>query len=364
MLDYGPGLVRLHIGDSYLHPLYSIPLDPSFIQAHDNFNRYCDTFGIEPLRLALADKLNGDNHLAVDKQNILVTAGATNALSAAVHCITNPEEEILNLTPCWPIFPGIVRSAMSRIIEVPFYMLLYANPDLDIGRHLKSYITQKTVAIYLNSPNNPSGKVLSRQQLQQIAYFAQENNLWLIADEAYDGLVYDNLEHISIGSLPDMFQRTISVFTFSKIFLFAGLRLGYAVGTREMIVNMNKILVHQLYSPATFTQQMMVEPLKSRHNWQEKIRYHYQDLRNRSVELLGFPIKIPEAGYFLFFSIEDRLKGRAYDTVIEFCLENGVSVAPGIDFGSDFKNYIRLCFTGEPPDKLEQGIERLNKILL
>lgn len=363
MQAYGPDLVRLHIGDSYLHPVYPVPIDKSFMAAHDDFNRYCDTFGIEPLRRVLSQKLNEDNRFSVNKDNILVTAGATNALSAAVHSIMNADEEILLLTPCWPIFPGIVRSAMARIIEVPLYLLLYDNPDLDIGQHLEGYITPKTVAIYLNSPNNPSGKVLNRKQLKQVADFASVNNLWILSDEAYDGLLYDDLEHISIGALPEMFSRTISVYTFSKIFLFAGLRLGYATGTQEMIMNLNKILVHQLYSPATLTQQMMVKPIKSRHNWQAKIRNHYQDLRDRVHKVLGLSIPKPEAGYFIFLSIKDYLKGRDYDAVIESLLHNGVSVAPGIDFGSDYKHFIRLCFTGEPPERLQQGIDRLRQIL-
>jgi len=364
MADYGPGLVRFHIGDSYMPPIYPIPVDQNFLNQNQDFSRYGNTFGIEPLRDVLSHKLNQDNHFDVIKNNILVTTGATNALSAAVHSLLEPDEEILVLTPCWPIFPGIIHSAQAKLIEVPLYVHLYKNPDMDIKEHLNKSISSKTVAIYINTPNNPSGKVLSHHQLKQIAEIAGQHQLWIISDEAYDGLTFDGHEHISIATLPAMFHQTISVFTFSKIFMFAGLRLGYAVGNEETITNLNKILVHQIYSSSILTQQMMINPVKTRHQWMGDVQKHYQVLRDQFISQSQLPIIKPEATYFIFFSIEEYLRGRNYDDVINACFEEGVSVAPGIDFGKDFALYLRVCFTGESPDRLENGINRLCKVLL
>jgi len=364
MNDFGSDLVRFHIGDSYMPPVYPLPLNLTFLNMYKNYSRYGNTFGIEELRDVLSIKLKEDNRLPVEPNNILMTTGATNALSSAVQSLLEPGEEILLLTPCWPIFPGIVHSAQATIVEVPFYMDLYENADLDIKKHIESYVSDKTVAIYLNTPNNPSGKVLNKHQLEQIAEVAKLNNLWIISDEAYDGLTFDGHEHISIATLPEMFSQTISVFTFSKIFMFAGLRLGYAVGNEEMIVNLNKIMVHQNYSSTIFTQQMMIEPVKTRHQWMEKVRRHYQLLRDQFINQSGLSLVKPEATYFLFFSIEEYLNGRNYDDVINACFEEGVSVAPGIDFGKDFEMFLRVCFTGEPPEQLEKGVIRLRKVLL
>jgi aspartate/methionine/tyrosine aminotransferase len=361
---YGPDMVHLHIGDSYRRPVYSLPLKKEFVQNHTNFNRYCNTFGIDQLRHELRDKLREDNALEVNDNNLLITVGATNALSASIHSIMNPQEEILLLTPCWPIFPGIVKAAAANLVEVPFYNLLYSDANLDIAVYLDRYVTAKTVAIYLNSPNNPSGKVLNEFQLKQIADFACHHNLWVLSDEAYDGLLFDNRHHTSIASLPNMFSRTISVFTFSKIFMFAGLRLGWAAANSEAIINLNKILVHQLYGAPTITQQMMVEPIKTRHTWMAGVKDHYQELRDIMYARLDLPIKKPEATYFMFFSICDYLNGRDYNDVIETCFSQGVSVAPGADFGRDYHEYIRICFTGEPPEKLERGILKLREILI
>jgi len=364
MTDFGSDLVRFHIGDSYMPPVYPLPLNQTFLNMYQNFSRYGNTFGIEELRDILSIKLKEDNHLKVHLDNILMTTGATNALSSAVQSLIEPGEEILVLTPCWPIFPGIVHSAQAKLVEIPFYMNLYENAELDIKKHIELYVSDKTVAIYLNTPNNPSGKVLNKNQLEQIAEVAKLYNLWIISDEAYDGLTFDGHEHISIATLPEMFQQTVSVFTFSKIFMFAGLRLGYAVGNVEMIVNLNKIMVHQIYSSTIITQQMMIEPVKTRHQWMEKVRHHFELLRDQFVNQSGLSFMKPEATYFIFFSIEKYLNGREYDDVINACFEEGVSIAPGSDFGKDFKKFLRVCFTGEAPGQLEKGIERLRKVLL
>ena len=312
----------------------------------------------------LSIKLKEDNQLAVQPENILMTTGATNALNLAVHSLLEPGEEILVLTPCWPIFSGVIHSAHAIPVEVPLYIDLYKNPNLDIKNQIDKFISKKTVAIYLNTPNNPSGKVLNKHQLEQIAEIAEVNNLWVISDEAYDGLTFDGLDHISIATLSNMFPRTITVFSFSKIFMFAGLRLGYAVATKDMIINLNKILVHQIYSSTILAQQMMIQPVKTRKQWREKVRTHYQALRDQFINQSGLSLIKPEATYFIFFSIKEYLKGRDYNAVVNSCFENGVSVAPGIDFGKDFGLYLRICFTGESPDRLEKGIERLRNVLL
>jgi aspartate/methionine/tyrosine aminotransferase len=364
MLEFGPDLVRLHIGDSYLPPVYPLPVEREFLDKNRDFSRYGDTFGIEDLRDALTVKVIEDNQIQVAPNNILVTTGATNALSAAAHSVLEPGDEILVLTPCWPIFPGIVHSTQATISEIPFYMKLYEDPEMDVIEHLNQYISDHTVAIYLNTPNNPSGKVLNQNQQTQIAEFAKRHKLWVISDEAYDGLTFDGHVHHSIAALPDMFEQTITVFTFSKIFTFAGLRLGYAVGNQELIINLNKILVHQIYSSTIITQQMMIEPVKTRHQWMDKVQRHYQMLRDQCIKQMDFSLTKPEATYFVFFSIEKMLNGRNYDDIINRCFEEGVSVAPGLDFGKDFALYLRICFTGESPDRLKKGTDRLRKVLL
>ncbi|MFQ5751319.1 MAG: pyridoxal phosphate-dependent aminotransferase [bacterium] len=362
MIAQGENLVKLHIGDTYLPPKYPLPIASAVLENKRDFNRYCNTFGIDPLREALVEKVQSDNDLAVAKQNILITNGATNALSISVMSLVEPGEEVLVLTPAWPFFFGMVKVAGGKVTEVPFYSKLFENPGMAIQDYLQKFITSKTIAIYLNTPNNPSGKVLSHAQLQQVAVFAQEHQLWIISDEAYDGLTFDGRPHISIASFPAMFEQTLSIFTFSKSFMFAGLRLGYVVANASAVKNLNKIMVHQLYSPSTIAQYMMVEPVQTREQWLPSVLKHYQELRDLFVESLHIDFWKPEGTYFVFFAANKYLHGRDYWKLIETCLDSGVSVAPGDIFGQDYQHYIRLCFTGESPDRLKIGIERLNRI--
>ncbi|MFZ0391006.1 MAG: pyridoxal phosphate-dependent aminotransferase [Calditrichia bacterium] len=364
MKKQGPFLIRLHIGDTYLPPDYHLPVEDSFLKERPYFNRYCNTFGVERFRGAAVQKLREDNGFNISTRNILAISGATNGLSASVLSLLNPGDEILVLTPCWPFFPGMVKLAGATGVEVPFYTRLYAQADLNIEACLQPFLTEKTAAVYLNTPNNPSGKVLNRSQLEQIARFARANRLWIISDEAYDGLTFDGRPHISIATLPGMFEQTISIFTFSKSFMFAGLRLGYLAAAEETVKMINKVMVHQLYSPSTFSQYMMVEPLQQREQWIPGLQKHYQELRDRFAAQFNVPVQKPEGTYFFFFSIEPLLQGRDYWQIIDDLLDAGVSVAPGGDFGSNYQHYLRLCFTGEPPQRIEKAIERINGVLL
>ncbi|RMF60669.1 MAG: pyridoxal phosphate-dependent aminotransferase, partial [Calditrichaeota bacterium] len=348
MVAQGQNLVRLHIGDTYLAPKYPLPIEQSVFARHPDVNRYCNTFGVDALRDVLAEKLRQDNSLEVVRENILVTNGATNALSISMMALVEPDDEVVILTPAWPFFFGMVRIAGGRVVEAPFYTRLFQEPELNIRDYLSKFITPKTAVLYLNTPNNPSGKVLNRAQVQAVAEVAQANDLWVVSDEAYDGLTFDGLPHISIASLPGMSDRTLTVFTFSKSFMFAGLRLGYVVASDVAVRNLNKMMVHQLYSPSTLAQVMMVEPVKSRQSWLPPVRDHYQELRDLFLERFQVAFPKPEGTYFIFFRADDYLHGRDYWQLIEACLDSGVSVAPGDSFGRDFGHYVRLCFTGEP----------------
>ena len=363
MASAGADLVGLHIGDAYAPPPYALPLNAEFLRSHSGFHRYCDTFGLPELRDALVEKVREDNNLLVARENILVTAGATNALSAAVAALVDPGDEVLLLSPYWPFVRGMIRAAGGQVVEVPFYTELLRDPKADVAALLQSRLTEKTAALYLNSPNNPSGKVLDRGQLETIADFARRNDLWLFCDEAYDGMTFDERAHISPSSFDGMLDRTITTFTFSKVFMFAGLRLGYAVASNEVVRAINKSMVHQLYSPSTLAQQMMIEPVRSRDLWSRRFVVECESIRDRVAQALRVDAPLPEGAYYFFFPIDDYLRGRAFTAVIEALLDAGVSVAPGEDFGADFASWIRICFAGVPTPRVMLGVERINRVL-
>ena len=363
MLAQGDRLVGLHIGDAWPPPTYPLPFDASFTRAHAGFHRYCDTFGVAALREALVEKLRDDNHVEATRSNVLVTAGATNALSAVVQSLVDEGDDVVLLAPFWPFFRGMVKMAGGNPVEVPLYTSLYPAPDSDIAALLERALTPRTVAVYLNSPNNPSGKVLTRAQIQTVVDFARRHDLWLISDEAYDGMTYDGRAHVSPASLPGAADRTIAVYTFSKVYMFAGLRLGYAVGGEDVIRTVNKAMVHQLYSPSTAAQHMMVEPVRTRAAWSRAFVDVCARTRDEVASALRVEAPLPDGAYYFFFPAAPYLRGRAFDAVIEELLDAGVSVAPGGDFGRDYPDWIRICFAGEPPERVREGVARLNRVL-
>jgi N-succinyldiaminopimelate aminotransferase len=362
MAAQGDNLVALHIGDSYARPPYPLPVDDLFLRSHPGVNRYCDTFGVPALRDAIATRLRDVNRMPVARDNVLVTAGATNALSATVQTLVDPGDDVMILSPHWPFFRGMVRAAGGGVIDVPFYTEVGADAT-EIENMLERAYTPSTVALYLNSPNNPSGRVLTREQMAAVAGFAKARGLWLISDEAYDGMTYDGREHVSPASFHDMLDRCVSVFTFSKVYMFAGLRLGYAAAAESVIRAINKSMVHQLYSPSTLAQEMMIEPVRTHDAWSGRFVAEYEATRNRVAGALRFDAPLPEGAYYFFFPIEKYLRGRTVADVVNECLEAGVSVAPGEDFGAAYANWLRICFAGEAPDRVMTGIERLNRVI-
>lgn len=358
----GDNMVALHIGDAYAPPPYDIPIDADFAQRNEGYHRYCDTFGVAALREALAAKLRADNALPSQPGDVLVTAGATNALAVTVQSLVDPGDDVMVLAPYWPFFRGMVKVAGGNPVEVPFYTNVAGMSQSAVRALLETHRTDRTVAVYLNSPNNPSGVVLTREQLQAVAEFVRAHDLWLISDEAYDGMVYDDNVHYSPGSFPEMFPRTISIFTFSKVYMFAGLRIGYATCERSVIEVLNKIMVHTLYSPSTVAQMMLVEPVRRRDQWRHAFVDHARELRDMFMSNLHVRPPTPQGAYYLFFPLTPYLRGRAYAEVIDACLDAGVSVAPGADFGADYERYIRICFTGEEPERLRVAVERLNGV--
>jgi len=362
MAARGSDMVTLHIGDAYLPPPYPLPIDPAFTADRPGFNRYCDTFGIPELRAALSEKLQSDNALPAGPEHILVTAGATNALSATFFSIVDPGDEVVFLSPYWPFARGMVRLAGGSVVEVPLYTR--AGDDADVAAMVEPHITERSAAIYLNTPNNPSGVVLTRAHIEAVAEIARRNNLWLVSDEAYDGMTYDGREHVSAGSLDGMFERTVSVFTFSKVFMFAGIRIGYAASGADAIRTINKVMVHMLYSPSTIAQQMLVEPVRSRADWYGKFVEECRVMRDHVGERLTADVPVPGGAYYYFFDASPWLRGRTPAQLIDACLDAGVTVAPGEDFGADYATWIRLCFAGVPPEQALAGVDRLNEVLV
>jgi len=358
-------LMPLHVGDSYLKPhprLQELLYRPW--QSTDM--RYGDPGGLTALRAALADKLRSRNEIAWATPDLVrVATGATHALAMAVGAVISPGEEVILATPYWPIMHGIVTLANGRAVEAPFSQMLYADEMASIDDLLSPYLSERTAALYLATPNNPDGKVLSLAQAQAVAAFAKRHDLWLIVDEAYEDYVYEDHRHVSIAALPGMSDRTITVYSFSKCAAAAGTRLGYVVAPEAVADTIGKACNHTVYTPPFHVQRAFLEAMPILPEFTANARQAFTGLRELVASRLQAPTHIPQGACYVFIDFRDYLPSGADDCrpVLDEAARAGVMMAHGAGFGSPYGHHARLCFTARPPSDISTAIDRLNRVL-
>lgn len=343
----------LHAGDTWLEP------DPAFdcrnVAAFESVSphRYSNPHGIPPLLSALVDKIRTSNRIPIDgTDNVLVTAGATGALYAAVTATMSAGDEALVLAPCWPFIRGAVVLAGGVPVEVP---VVAESPDAEqIRSALESGLTKRTGAVYVNTPCNPTGWVLGAPVLETIADFARTHGLWIWSDEVYEDYTYSRSHH-SIAVLAP--ERTLSVFSFSKAYGVAGYRCGYLAGPHEPLAAARRAAAYIWYSVPTPSQLAGVRALESGAAWLERARESYRTAGADAADRLGVPE--PEGGTFLFLDVAPQLDERGLAGFLEDCLEDNLVLAPGTSFGPSFDTWVRLCFTCVAPDVVQRGVDRL-----
>jgi aspartate aminotransferase len=242
----------------------------------DNRTHYLQTAGVPRLRELIAAKLRDKNRIPVeDAEDVLVTHGGIHGLYLICRALLEPGDEVIIPDPEWPPAAGNILAARGVPVGCPLHEAAGWRYDLD---ELASKITNRTRVIYLNSPQNPTGGVLTRADLEQIAAIARERNVWVISDEAYEDVVFDG-EHVSIASLPGMYERTIPLYTFSKSYAMTGLRLGY-VAIRDTVIRdrAKKLLFYTASNVASVVQFGGIGALEGPQDCIETFR---QELRAR-----------------------------------------------------------------------------------
>jgi aspartate/methionine/tyrosine aminotransferase len=358
---HGSGGVPLHLGDTFLAPPPGLVLDA----AVESDWRYGAPAGEAALLATLAGKLRARNRLDwVEPANLQVTVGATHALQAAARTLLDAGDEVIVPTPHWPLIRGIVTNAGGVNVEAPFSQRLYEDPSLDPGALLEPFVGPRTVALYLTTPNNPDGKVLTRRQLEQVAAFVRAHDLYVLADEVYEDLAYD-APHVSIASLPGMAERTITVFSLSKSYALAGYRLGYAVAPEPLIKPLRKIANHTVYNVPDVLQRASLRLLEDPRSaaWLDEARRTYVAARDLASSRISAPHHKPEGATYLLLDLSRWVGDEGLWPLVERLLDRGVSVSPGEQFGRGFENHVRLCYSAVPKARLETGIERLEAVL-
>ncbi len=362
----GGDLIDLCVGDSYLEPPQAARLSTVLDREGDGADlyRYGSAAGLASLRDAIAEDVRRRGRLfaAVSgEKNVLLGAGATHAIFCAAEAVLSPGDDVILAAPYWPLAHGIIVAAGGRPVEVPFSSRLYVEPELDAGAVLHAALTPATRAIYLTSPNNPDGKILSKTNLESVATLAVEEDLWVFADEVYADLTYGH-SHVSLASLPGMATRTITAYSFSKSHALAGLRVGYVIAPEAVVRVAQRVSNHSVFNVPVAMQRAAAAALASGSRWTERAVLLYRRSLEAVAEALdgtGIRYSAPEGGAFVFLDFGEVLGDRPLRAFLERSIARGVLVAPGACFGRDFTKHARLCFTSQPLPLLVEGLTRL-----
>lgn len=344
----------LHVGDTWMEPVEGARMEDLRESEHPGLHRYTEPQGSRALIDAVVDKVRAVNGLPIERSNVLISAGATGALGAAVGMLASPGEEILILSPFWPLIRGIVQAFRATAVEVPFYGRV-RSPQEAIGA-IQPYISPRTVGIYVSSPSNPTGLVLPADQLAAIAELAAREDLWILSDEVYEDYVYRG-EHCSIARFAP--ERTLSAFSFSKAYGMAGNRTGYLIGPTDALMSCRKVSTHTFYSAPTAGQLAGLRALQGGGAWLQSARASYQQAGDDAADVLGLPR--PEGSTFLFLDLSHLLDERGVFGFLEDALDDGLVLAPGPSFGRGYESFARICFTSAPPDRVAEAVRRLRR---
>lgn len=345
-----------HVGDTWMEPPDGCRMEDLRTADHPGLHRYAPVQGLPALLDAIVERQRARTGLPVERRDVLVAAGATGALGAVVGALVAPGDEVLVLAPHWPLIAGIVRAVHGVPVPVPFFPEVTSAAEAVAA--VAARLTARTVALYLSTPNNPTGRVLPAAWLEALAAWASDQGLWLLADEVYEDYQFEGRHAYTRPLLPG---RTFSAHSFSKAYGMAGNRCGYVVGPGEVMEHVRKVSTHTFYATPTAAQVAAARALAGPGDaWAAAARARYADLGARVAARLSLPA--PEGSTFLFFDVARRLDARGLQGFLEDCVERGLLLAPGPSFGP-YPTHVRLCYTAAPPDVTLRGVEALAPLL-
>lgn len=330
----------------------------------EGMTHYTPVRGIDGLRTSIARSLREVEGLDYSPaSDILVTPSAKHAIYLTMLSLINPGDEVLLLSPTWVSHEAIVKLVGGT--PVPVQLQAGAGEDLDAAA-LSEKITARTRAILLNSPSNPTGRVLSLNSLRAIAGVAAEHDLCIISDEIYNRIVYDGLTATSIATLPDAFGRTLTINGFSKTYAMTGWRLGYVAGPGQLIGELAKAGGHTFGCAASFAQVGAVAALDGPQECVQEMVQRYDARRRRLVaaldELPGITCALPQGAFYAWVDISGADLGSAAEFSTWLLKSAHVASTPGTAFGLGGEGYIRLSFANSD-GMIDSAIERFQQAM-
>jgi aspartate aminotransferase len=343
-------------------PFFSTPVPVKYAITQalvEDKTRYAPSSGMEPLREAIAHKLRTFNRMQVTADQVLLTVGGSHALYAAFQCVLDPGDDVLLFSPYWTPIRELITGAQARPLLVP----TVSARNHGVTAALERFSTPQTRAIYYNTPQNPNGIVFTRQDAEEVAAFAKKRDLIVIADEAYEDIVYEG-EHFSIATLPGMAERTLTAYTLSKSFSMTGLRVGYVVASEPWMSGMRKIVLYSTNGVPTPMQWGALEAMRMPREPLIERREEYRQRRDILVQALndvGLECS-PPAGAFYAFPKCTRIhknSRRAAEILLD---QAHVATIPGVAFGAQGEGHLRFSYS-IGMQSIEAGIAALRKFL-
>jgi aspartate aminotransferase len=321
---------------------------------------YVASAGIPELRQAIANKLKVDNGVEVDPAGIIVTPGGKSALISSILALVGPGDDVLTFDPGWVSYEPMATVAGANTIHVA----LDASDNYRITREaIDAVITPNTLLMIVNSPNNPSGRVLTQDEITAVCEAAQEHDVIVFSDEIYEKIVYDHHEHISIAAQPGMADRTLTHNGFSKAYAMTGWRLGYVAGPVDIIRQIMKIHSHSVTCATSFAQRGAVAALNGPQNFIDEMVEAW-DRRRRLIshglnQIAGFDCPLAEGAFYAFPNVAGT--GMSGSEVADILINKArVGVTPGIAFGESSANHLRLSFANSD-ELVEESVRRIQE---
>ena len=369
MKSRGENLIDLSVGEPDFPTPQNIK-EAAIKSIENNFTKYTINSGIYELRKAISEKLRKENKLEYKPEEIIVSSGAKHSIFNAIMSIVEDDDEVIIPAPYYVSYPHIVTLSNGK----PVFIHTDEQTDFKITlEQLKNAVTDKTKLLILCNPSNPTGSLYSRKDFEKLIPILEESEFYILSDEIYEKLIYDDNEFVSIASLSEKIkQKTITINGHSKSYSMTGWRIGYAAGPSEVINAMNKIQSHSTSNASSISQKAALEALTGEQDFIEYSRKEFEKRRNLLYDELtsikGIKCFKPQGAFYLFPNIsyffgkktDNRVIQTSFDFALYLLQSEKVVVVPGSAFGAE--GYIRLSYSTSQ-ENLMEGARRIKNAI-
>ncbi len=356
-----PDIIPLWFGEPDLAtPTFIIEAADRALRAGHTF--YTPNLGIPELRETLSSYMSGLYQRNISVDRVVVTAAAMNGMMMTAEALFDPGDNMVAVTPVWPNFFRCVEIMDGQVRMVPL-TTDQAGWQLDLDQ-LFDACDARTRAIYINSPNNPTGWVIDREQQRTVLDFCRQRGLWVISDEVYARIIYDQSLAPSFLEVAEPEDLVIVMNSFSKSWAMTGWRLGWITGPPRLTPVIEKLNEYNVASPSTVAQHAGVIAIQDGENFVTSMVERYRIARNVIHQRLGSMARVrmpkPDAAFYAFFTVDGMTDSRSF--VRQTMHKTKVGLAPGLAFGAGGENYLRICYA-KSPEVLGTALDRLAPVL-